>query len=448
MENYKKFISDLPYPVLNICSKLANNGFEAYLVGGAVRDMLLHRDNGDNIDYDIATNALPDEIKAIFSKAIYYGNFGTMLIHDNNIKVEITPFRDDAPGRKPDYTFGGNIYTDLSRRDFTINSMAIDIINGQLIDPFGGQQDLKKGVIRCTGSTKRIWEDPLRALRAARFQAQLGFSIDPSTLYALKAHASMLEQISKERIRDEIIKIVTADFNFHGLTTLVVTDLMKYIIPELIEGMGMPHFNKPIDVLEHNLLTCKVVRNTLPLRLAALLHDVGKPRVAVLKEKGLVFPNHHIPSARLAKNILERLRFDNKTIQKVVLLIEHHMFFYSPETPISRARLLVSKLGWDNIYDFVDLRIADRIASGFEHAKGKGLKKLISDLEILKKENSDYKIADLNISGHDLITKLDINPGPQIGEILDKLLEKVIENPELNKKDTLLKLAKKLVKDV
>ncbi|HHY71174.1 MAG TPA: HD domain-containing protein, partial [Thermoanaerobacterales bacterium] len=357
-------------------------------------------------------------------------------------KVEITPFRNDAPGRKPDYTFGGSIYTDLARRDFTINSIAYDPIADELIDPFQGQEDIKKGIIRCTGSTERIWEDPLRAMRAARFQAQLGFSIEASTLYALKAQAQDLKEISQERIRDELIKLITGDYCFDGLVTLVVTGLMEYISPELMVGMGLIHYNKPMDVLEHNLVACKIIRNTLPLRLAALLHDVGKPQTAVSGKKGLEFPNHHTDSADLAQKILRRLRFDNKTIKKVSLLIKHHMFYYSPNSPVSHARKLISKVGWDNVYDLIDLRVADRIASGFDAVYCPGLKKLINDLEILKDEHSDYQIKDLAITGQDIIDQLGFLPGPRIGQILKKLLELVMENPELNTKDELLDIAK------
>jgi tRNA nucleotidyltransferase/poly(A) polymerase len=456
---------EIPAFIKEICVKLNTAGYRAYVVGGALRDMLLGRENPD---FDIATSALPDEIASVFPNAVPYGNFGTMLvirknpikktscdrkrelnplednIEETKIKIEITPFRDDAPGRKPDYTFGGTIYTDLARRDFTINSMAYDPLSDEFLDPFGGLSDLEAGIIRCTGSTKRIWEDPLRAMRAARFQAQLGFSIEPSTLYALKARACELADISRERIRDELSKLLTGDNAYDGLVTLVVTGLMEYIIPELMEGMGMIHYNKPVDVLEHNLIACKVIRNTLPLRLAALLHDVAKPRSAIEGEKGLEFPQHHVKSSIMAENILRNLRYDTNTVKKVVLLIRHHMFHYTAESQISEARRLVSRVGWKNIYDLIDLRVADRIASGFEKAVGHGLKKLLEDLEIIKCEHSDYQIKDLDISGDDLIKELGIPPGPHIGEILKELLEKVIEDPSLNKREILLDIARRL----
>ncbi|ADL08244.1 CCA tRNA nucleotidyltransferase [Thermosediminibacter oceani] len=434
----------IPVIVKQICLELNTRGHQAFVVGGALRDIILGRESPD---YDIATDALPERIASIFADAIPYGNFGTMLLIRGNTKIEVTPFRDDAPGRKPHYTFGGTIYTDLARRDFTINSMAYDPITGQFIDPFGGLNDLKARTIRCTGSTKRVWEDPLRALRAARFQAQLGFAIEPSTMYSLKAYASMLDTISRERIRDELSKLITSDHPFDGLVTLVVTGLMNYIIPELMEGMGMRHFNKPADVLEHNLLACRYVKNSLHLRLAALLHDVGKPGCAVEGKKGLEFPGHHLKSVETAKHILKNLRFDSKTIKKVLLLIEHHMFVYSPDSPLSEARRLISRVGWQNIYDLIELRMADRLASGFNEAAGPGLKKLINDLEELKKENSDYKIKDLAVSGKELIETLGIRSGPIVGKLLNRLLEDVIENPELNSKRTLLELAEKYLKE-
>ena len=430
----------IPSFIIDICETLNKHGFESYLVGGALRDMLMGRKTSD---YDLATNALPHEISTVFPRAKAYGEFGTMLIVTRNNIVEITPFRDDAPGRKPNYSFGGSIYSDLARRDFTINSIAYDPLTEELIDPYGGQRDIKAKVIRCTGSTKRIWEDPLRAMRAARFQAQLGFSIESQTLYSLKAEAQGLTTISPERIRDELSKTITGDYVFDGLVTLIITGLMEYIIPELLEGMGVMHYNKPMDVLEHNLITCKMIKNTLPLRLAGLLHDIAKPITAIQGEKGLEFPQHHVKSAILAEKILKRLRFDNKTIKKVVLIVKHHMFYYTPNSPISDARHLVSKLGWDNIYDLIDMRIADRVASGFDKAVGEGLKKLIKDLELLKTENSDYQLKDLAISGKDLMEILHIPSGPIVGEILEELLKKTIKNPKLNNKKALIELAKK-----
>lgn len=435
------FNLSIPFFIKHICDELKKSGFEAYIVGGGIRDLIMDR---ENTDFDIATNALPGQISSVFPKAKPYGNFGTMLVIAEGTKVEITPFRDDAPGRKPHYTFEGNIYTDLARRDFTINSIAYDPLTDKLIDPFGGIEDIKKGIIRCTGSTERIWEDPLRAMRAARFQAQLGFKIQSSTLYALKANANKLNSISKERIRDELIKLVTGNHCFDALITLVVTDLMNYIIPQLMAGMGMMHCNKPLDVLEHNLLACKTIRNTLPLRIAALLHDVGKPEAAVKTEKGLTFPDHHIKSAIMAESILRRLRFETKTIRKVVLLISNHMFYYSPDSPVSHLRKLISKVGWDNIYDLIDLRAADRIASGFDKIYSPGLKKLIIDLELLKEEKSDYQIKDLAVCGQDIIDELGIAPGPKVGQLLKQLLEAVLENPKLNTKEKLLEIAKKI----
>lgn len=430
----------IPAAVKEICHKFKARGYQAYIVGGAIRDALLER---ENLDYDIATDALPEEILSLFPRAVPYGNFGTVLLLVEDIKVEITPFRNDAPGRKPHYSFGGTILTDLARRDFTINSMAYDPVTFEFVDPFEGLQDLKARVIRCTGNTRRIWEDPLRAMRAARFQAQLGFTIEPSTLYALKSHAPLLATISRERIRDELLKLITSDHPFDGLVTLVVTGLMKHIIPELLEGMGMEHYNKPNDVLEHNLLACMYVKNSPHLRLAALLHDVGKARCAVEKEGILEFPGHHIKSLEMAESILKNLRFDNSTAKKVLLLIENHMFFYAPDTPLSEARRLVSKVGWENIYDLIELRKADRLASGFEKAVGPGLEKLLSDLEELKKEKSDYQIKDLDISGKDLIEELGIRPGPIVGKLLNLLLERVLEDPSLNRRETLLEIAKK-----
>ncbi len=432
----------VPYPVLEACKNLNKAGFNAYIVGGAIRDMLLKR---RVTDFDISTDALPHEIMGVFQNALEFGNFGTVVVHLDGYKIDITPFRNDAPGRKPVYRFGGSIYTDLARRDFTFNSIAYDPIRREFIDPFDGRKDLDAGIIRCTGSTKRIWEDPLRALRAARFRSQLGFVIEPSTLYTMYSQRFKLKSISKERIRDEFTKLITGKYVFNGLVTLVVTGLMDYIVPEMAEGMGLMHNNKPVDVLEHNMLACKYIKNTPQLRIIALLHDVAKPRTAVNGESGLEFRNHHMESALLAKKILDDLRFDRATVKKAVILIENHMFYYSLKSPISDARRIVAKVGWDNVYDLIELRKADRMASGFEEAVGPGLAKLIEDLDIIKEENSDYQLKDLAITGDDLIKNLKMSQGPLIGKVLNILLEKVIESPELNEKATLLKIAGDLI---
>lgn len=430
----------IPDFIKEICGVLQGNGFEAYVVGGAVRDLLMGR---KCLDFDIATSALPRDIALMFPSVKTYGSFGTMLIMAKGTRVEITPFRDDAPGRKPRYNFGGTIYSDLSRRDFTINSIAFDPISGELLDPHRGIEDIKAKIIRCTGGTQRIWEDPLRAMRAARFEAQLGFDIEASTLYTLKAHASELESISRERIRDELLKLVVGDFCYDGLVTLIITDLMKYIIPELMEGLGVMHYNKPMDVLEHNLIACRSIKKAPVLRLAALLHDIAKPRVAVQGSKGLEFPKHHRESAILAEKILRNLRCNNTTLRTTVLLIRYHMFYYTQDSELSKARKLVSQVCWDNIYDLIELRIADRIASGFDQPLGAGLEKLLKDLDILKKEKSDYRIKDLAISGNDLVEHLHIPPGPEVGRILNMLLDRVLEDPALNRHDDLLALALK-----
>jgi tRNA nucleotidyltransferase (CCA-adding enzyme) len=438
----KNLLSNIPYPVIEVCKTLSDAGFEAYIVGGALRDIILKR---KATDFDISTDAKPEEIAGLFQSVLIHGDYGTVIVSVDGYKIDITPFRDDAPGRKPDYKYGDNIFQDLARRDFTINSMAYEPICSKLVDPFGGEKDLDAGIIRCTGSTKRIWEDPLRALRAVRFRAQLGFEIEASTLYAICSQKYKLISISKERMRDELLKLITGEYVFQGLVALVSTGIMDYIIPELMEGMGLMHHNKPVDVLEHNMLTCKYIKNTPQLRMAALLHDVAKPRTAIHEKSIIEFHNHHIESARMASEIMRKLRFDKTMTNTAVLLIENHMFHYGSISPISDARRLVSKVGWDNIYNLIELRKADRIASGFDDSMGPGLKKLVRDLDAIRIENSDYRIKDLTITGEDLIQTLNTPEGPFIGKILNCLLEKVIEEPELNKRDTLLKIASDLI---
>lgn len=429
----------IPDEVIEVIKRFKECGFEAYIVGGAVRDALLNR---ENYDFDISTSALPHEIQKVFPEAVPYGHFGTFLYLIKEIKIEITPFRNDAPGRKPSYTFGGSLEDDLSRRDFTINSIAYDPLEEKIIDPYGGIEDIKNKIIRCTGSSKRIWEDPLRALRAVRFMAQLNFTIEPSTLYALKAKAKLLDTISKERIRDEFSKILLSNYSYEGLVMLLLTGLLDHIIPELLEGMGVEHYNKPYDVLEHNIIMSKYLDKKLYLQLAGILHDIGKPFCAEKKEYGLDFPNHHEISAKIAEEVLKRLKYDSKTIKKAVFLIKNHMFIFYPQDDLYKARKLISRVGWDNIYDLIEIRMADRLASGFTKAVGPGLANLINKIGILEQENLDYTLKDLAVTGEDLIKELNLKPGPLLGKILKELLEEILKDPSLNKKEILLEIAK------
>lgn len=434
-----------PDNIIAICRKLKSKGFEAYLVGGALRDSIMGRKCSD---FDITTSAFPEEMKKIFKNIIPYGDFGTMLLIDKGMKIEITPYRNDAPGRKPTYKMGGTIDTDLSRRDFTINSMAYDPIDKLFIDPFNGREDIKNKLIRCTGSTKRIWEDPLRALRAARFEAQLGFDIEKSTLYALMAHCGELETISKERIRDELNKLLVSDNTAGGLYTLVITGLMEYILPELMAGKGVEQPGSHIyDVLEHNIIACAYAKGEIHLRLAALLHDVGKPFCIFADNKGTHFYGHEYKSAEIAKKFMTNLRYPNNLIKKVVPLVQNHMFTYNGKSTLSAARRLVSKLGWDGVYDLIEIRKADRMAGGAKTELNKGLQKLLGDLEEIKKQQSAFSIKDLKINGNDLKKELGLKESPIIGKILNRLLEEVLEYPEKNSYENLLGISKIIIND-
>lgn len=435
---------EIPKFIVDICKEFKANGYEAYVVGGALRDLLLGKESND---WDITTNALPEEMSRIFRGIIPYGDFGTMLLIRNGVKIEITPFRNDAPGRKPTYKMGGTIYTDLSRRDFTINSMAYDPIDDVFIDPYKGLEDLKNRIIRCTGSTRRIWEDPLRAIRAARFQAQLGFSIENSTYYALVAHKQELSTISKERIRDELNKLLLSPYASDGLYTLVITGLMEYIIPELMDGMGLEQIGSHVyDVLEHNLVACIMAPPVLHIRLAALLHDIGKPYTVFEDESGRHFYGHEYKSTEIASKVLRRLKYPNDIINKVLLLVKNHMFTYNHQSTLSAARRLVAKLGWDGVYDLIELRKADRMAGGAKVLLGKSLEKLIKDLEVIKNQENAFTVKDLKIDGNDLKARFGLKEGPIIGQVLKYLLEVVLDHPEKNRYGDLIMLAREYLK--
>ncbi|WP_026486166.1 CCA tRNA nucleotidyltransferase [Caldanaerobius polysaccharolyticus] len=435
---------EIPSFIVDVCRQLKNNGYEAYVVGGALRDIALGKESND---WDIATSALPEEMSRVFRGIIPYGDFGTMLLVKNGVKIEITPYRNDAPGRKPTYKMGGTIYTDLARRDFTVNSMAYDPIDDVFIDPYNGLEDLKKRVIRCTGSTRRIWEDPLRAIRAARFQSQLGFAIENSTYYALVSRRQELSAVSKERIRDEFNKLLMGEHVSQGLYTLVTTGLMEYVIPELMDGMGVEQIGSHVyDVLEHNLMACVLAPPVLHIRLAALLHDVGKPYTIVEGEDGRHFYGHEYKSTEIARKALRRLKYPNDVINKVLLLVKNHMFTYNSQSTLSAARRLIAKLGWDGVYDLIELRKADRMAGGAKVLLGKSLEKLINDLEIIKSQENAFTVKDLKVDGNDLKARLGLKEGPVIGEVLRYLLEIALDYPEKNRYGDLILLAREYLK--
>lgn len=437
--------------IKEVSKALLNAGFEACLVGGCVRDILLSKEPKD---WDITTNARPEEIQKIFPDSVYENNFGTVAVktdsEDPKLKIiEITTYRLEGKytdKRHPDeIKFAKTVEEDLGRRDFTVNALALRMSLDkpfELVDPFGGMQDLSKKIIRAVGNPEdRFQEDALRVMRAVRFMAQLNFEMEEATEVAVKKHAGLLEFISRERIRDELSKTLMTECAAEGIDKMLKLGILKYVIPELVEGVGVSQNQHHIfTVFEHNLKSLNYAANknySLEIRLAALLHDVGKPKSKRGEGPDATFYGHQVIGARMAAQILDRLRFSREIIEKVVGLIREHMFVYDPETVTDAgARRLLRRVGPENIEDLFMLREADRIGSGVPKAQPYRLRHLKFRIEKVSKDPISAKM--IKVNGDDLIKDLDIQPGPRMGFILAILLEEVLDDPSLNEKEKLL----------
>jgi len=430
----------------SIVEKIEKKGFQAYLVGGCVRDLLR---NVDPKDWDIAVNANPEEIKKIFPKSFINNKFGTVTVDG----AEITPFRIEekyTDKRHPDKVeWAETIEQDLARRDFTISAIALNI-KGEVIDLFKGQKDLEKKVIKAVGSPEdRFLEDALRMLRAVRFATCLGFFIEKKTAQAIKKNASWLQAISKERIRDEFLKIIMADKAADGIELLKEMGLLKYIVPELEEGYKVSQNKHHIyGCYEHAILSLKYAAKknfNKYVRLASLFHDIGKPRAKRGEGPNATFYNHEVIGARMTAQVLNRLRFSKKDIEKIVKLVRYHLFYYNVgEVTEASVRKLIRNAGPENIDELLEVRMADRIGSGCPKAEPYKLRHLRYVIE--KVSQDPISIKTLKLNGDNVMKILSIKPGPKIGWILDILFDYVLIDPKKNKKDFLEKEIKKLGK--
>ncbi len=456
---------NIPLEVLTIIQQLQKNNFEAYLVGGCVRDLLLKKEPKD---WDIATQAKPEEIKKIFPESIYENSFGTVGIktssEQENLKIiEATTFRKEGKytdKRHPDYVvFAETIEEDLSRRDFTINALALKIDfqenlknRFRIIDPFNGQKDLRDKIIRTVGNPEeRFQEDALRLMRAIRLAVELNFKIEEKTFSAIQKMASLLQQIAPERIRDEFVKIILTPLAAEGILLLHEANLLKQFLPELEEGVGVGQNKHHVySVFEHLWRSLDyAARNnySLEVRLAALFHDLGKPRTKEGEGPNSTFYNHEMESTKMVYNLMTRLRFDKKTIKKVIKLVRYHGFVYDPEiTTDSSIRRLILKVGKENIFELAKLREADRIGSGCPKAKPFRLRHFLFRVEKILKEMAGEQpsLKMLKINGNEIMKITNLQPGPKVGAILNILLEEILDDPLKNEKKYLEKRAKEL----
>ncbi|MDE2019099.1 MAG: HD domain-containing protein [Patescibacteria group bacterium] len=454
----------IPDEAKRICAQLEEAGFEAYLVGGCVRDMLLDKKPKD---WDVATNARPEEVLKIFPDSIYENEFGTVLVKmkengewktKNGIRtVEITTYRIEGKytdKRRPDEVrFAKTIEEDLSRRDFTVNALALrgfgeGVMAGVILDLFGGQDDLKKKIIRTVGDPeKRFDEDALRLMRAVRFAVQLDFEIEAETWAAIQKHARGLEIIAKERIRDELAKILLAPNAAKGILMLEELGLLKYILPELREGIGVgQNLHHIYTVFEHNVRALDYAAKQqydLPIRMAALLHDAGKPRAKQGEGYHATFYQHEYIGAKMAVRALDRLRFPREFVEKVAHLVRRHMFYYNvgDVSPAGVRRLLV-RIGPEHVDDLLKVREADRIGSGVQKAVPYKLRHLLFMMDKVKRDPLSPKM--LKINGDDIMELLGLPPGMRIGWILHSLLEEVLDDPEKNEREHLIRRTREL----
>jgi tRNA nucleotidyltransferase (CCA-adding enzyme) len=441
----------IPREVKKILTGLKKAGFEAYIVGGCVRDFLL---GVEPKDWDITTNAKPEEIQKVFPNSFYENNFLTVTIKTGSKKmelgqVEVTTFRFEAKysdKRHPDQIkYAKTLQEDLSRRDFTINAIAIALIGEkkEIIDPFEGQKDLKEKIIKTVGGVdERFSEDALRMLRAVRLATVLGFEIEKKTGEAIHKNSALLKHISQERIRDELVKIIMADNAGEGIESLRQAGLLKLIVPELLENYGVGQNKHHIyDCYTHALKALEYSakkKYNLQVRLAALFHDIAKPRVKRVSGKEATFYNHEVVGEKMARQILFRLKFSGKDIEKITKLIKYHMFYYNVgEVSESSVRRLVKNMGPENMEELLQLREADRIGSGVPKAEPYKLRHLKYIIEKVSKDPISVKMLKLN--GKDVMNTLGINPGPKVGQILGILLSYVLDDPKKNAKKLLEK---------
>lgn len=457
MNSHKISLSDIPEEIKNVTETLEKGGFEAYLVGGCVRDMLL---NKSPKDWDITTNATPEQIIELFPETFYENKFGTVgvvneEVTDETLKiVEVTPYRIEgkySDNRRPDeVTFSTKLEDDLQRRDFTINAFAYSVSGETLIDLYNGMEDLRAGELHTVGDpVERFNEDGLRILRAVRLHTELGFTINGETEKAIQDNASLLENIAQERIRDEFVRIVMSDNPEEGLKTALKLGILPYIAPELLEGDGVEQTaTHAFDVLTHLLKTLQhAAKKEYPvhLRLAALFHDIAKPATRRMGESKYTFYGHEVVGARMTKKIMERLKFSRELTESVVNLVRWHMFFADTEQIThSAVRRLITKVGKDHIWDLMNLRACDRIGTGRPKEQPYRLRKYKAMVEEVMSD--PVSVGMLKINGDILIAEYKMKPGKEIGYILHALLEEVLDDPVKNTEEHLGKRAIELSK--
>ena len=433
--------------IKSIVGKFRENGFECYLVGGSVRDLII---GNEVYDYDFATNARPEDVNKLFRKVIPTGiKHGTVSILIDEKMYEVTTYRADGKyidGRRPEtIAFSKSLEEDVKRRDFTINGLAYDVYENEVIDFVEGIKDIEKKIIRTIGDpVDRFSEDGLRSFRACRFASKLKFEIEEQTFKAMNETLDTAKMVSIERVRDELMKLLETEKPSIGLEMMRKSGIMQLFIPELAESYGVGQ-NKyhTYDIYYHSVYSCDAASKDQPvIRLSALLHDIGKVAVRELgKDNDYTFYNHEVVGAKITRKILKRLKFSNDEISTVNNLVHNHMFHYTDEWTDGAVRRFMRKVGVDNLEDLFSLRLADRKGNGSREGMPKPIIKLQKRIEKIIEEENAITVRDLEINGNIIMKTFDLKSGPQIGKILNDLLEIVLDNPEMNSEETLLEMA-------
>jgi len=453
--------------IWEIFKKFTKKGFEIYLVGGGVKNLLQGKKPPP--DCDFTTNATPSEIRLLFPKSFYDNVFGTVGIPIKTsrglAKIEITTYRSEwgySDHRRPDKVkWGTKLEEDLKRRDFTFNAVVIGppLKNKQwngktleIIDLFEGIKDFKNKIIRAVGNPdERFVEDALRMMRAIRFAAQFGFVIEEKTFQAIKKNAHLITKISWERIRDELFKILSSNYPADGYQLLRNCGLAQFILPEVEKMFGVdqksPGRHHQDDVGTHALKSLKASHSRDPVvNLAILLHDVGKPAVAGKDERGTItFYNHEVVGASIAKNIANRLRLSKKDTNRLFRLVRWHQFSVDERQTDKAIRRFIRNVGKENLTDILEVRRADRLGGGVRETSWR-LEKFKEKLAEVQKQ--PFTVTDLKVDGHDVIKILNISPGPLVGKVLNQLFEEVVENKTKNERKYLLSRIKEIGKDL
>mgnify|MGYP001572005208 CR=1 FL=1 len=457
----------VPIEVRTVAGALRDAGFEAYLVGGCVRDMLMGRKPKD---WDVTTNATPEEIQKVFPESFYENDFGTVGVkvetEDETLRViEVTPYRTESgytDKRRPNEVFfGQSLEEDLARRDFTVNAIAYDESKGHLVDPYKGQKDLESKVLRTVRDPReRFEEDGLRLMRAVRFVAELGLALDAETAAGIQEKSLNLSHISKERIRDEFVKLLKSEQPMMVVVLCQQLGLLEYIAPDLPRGIGVDQNQAhSYDVFEHNLRSLQHAADKgwdLNLRLSALFHDISKPETRRWSDekKDWTFHGHEVVGGRVAKKALENLKFSRETIEKVSKMVRWHMFFSDPDqVTLSAVRRTIRNIGEENIEDLLNLRACDRIGTGRPKEQPFRFRKYKAMVEEALRD--PISVGMLKTDGNRLMSQFHVEPGPKIGWVLNALLEEVLEDPKKNtekyldeKTEEYLKLSDKELKDL